>query len=170
MISKTCENHLRQAWKNERLVLFLRNNCSSKKFYHWIFVVIFYSALHFFHAFLENRGDSIPDKHKSKNDNDLGGIDIAKNKFVTMKNNIMQGVGADYEQLFNWSCTARYNPTASQLLGNKELEVALENLERIKVVAFNEIEHRPDSEGKIKKVSEDYLKKMQEKYGQDINI
>lgn len=169
-MNNICENHLKQAWKNEKLVLFLSGNCSNQKFYNWIFVVIFYSALHYFHAFLANKGYDIPDKHKSKNDLDQGGIDIAKDKFVTMKNNIIQSVGVDYEQLFNWSCTVRYNPLAYQMLSSREINIALENLEKIKMVAVNEIEYRPVSHSKIKRVSKEYIEKMQEKYGQNINL
>jgi len=171
MISETCRNYLKQAWKNEGLVLFIDNNCATKKFFNWIFVVIFYTALHYFYAFLESKGEKIPTSHKSKNKYDLGGLDLAKNKFITTKNNIVDSVGVDYEQLFKWSWIARYDPRMSAILGKRELDAAKNILERIKVVSINEIGYRPiPKDGKIKELSDDYIKIMQTKYQQDINI
>lgn len=133
------EKYLKQARINEELVLFLARECESKIFFKWIFVSIFYSALHYFHAFLSNRGDAIPDHHVGE----LGGNDIATDKFYTTKNGISDSVGGDYNQLFQWGFDVRYKPERASLLGKENLDAALNSLERIKLVTFNDVGFMP---------------------------
>lgn len=154
------EKHLKQARINEELVLFLKNNCNSKKFFNWIFVASFYSALHYFCAFLSNRGDTIPDSHVGKN----GGNDLARDKFFTTKNEITEAVGEDYKQLYQWGYDVRYKPERAKNLGKENLKSALNYLEKVKFVTFNDTGFMP-KKTKSKNIvvieaKEDYLKKM----------
>ncbi len=140
MSRKRYEDYLKQALINEELVFFLCKNCHSKNFFKWVFVIIYYTALHYFCAFLVNKGDGIPKTHISKNDYDEGDIDLAKRKFYTVKNEISHSAGVDYEQLFFWSQDVRYNPDKLQLTSIDELETAIKYLKGIKIIMINEIE------------------------------
>lgn len=133
------EKYLKQARTNEELVLFFDKNCKDERFYKWAFVALFYSALHYFYAFLLNKGVSLPDNHTGKD----GGNEKADNYLFTIKNGIQDSAGADYVQLFNWGCDVRYKPERAELLEEKHLEEAKKCLEGVKLVAFNEIGFRP---------------------------
>lgn len=166
------EKHLRQARENEGLVFFLCNECAKKYFFNWIFVVIYYTALHYFNAFLASKGKRIPNTHRDKSSYELGSINMAKEIFFTNKNCISHGVGDDLGQLLKWSYDVRYDPDKSKLLGNEEIKVALNHLRGIKVVAFNEIEYMPDWDIErekilIKKVPKSYIKGLYEKFKQE---
>jgi|GEM_PF-3812131 len=142
MFSQECQSFLKKAKNNERLVDYLKDNCRNRAFFDWAFVVIFYSALHYFNAFLSYKGKGIPSSHISNAAKD-GRIALAHSIFYTNKNGIMDSVGSDFEQLFNWSCDSRYKYSVKGLLGNSEFEAALRMLEAIKLVTFNEIGFRP---------------------------
>jgi len=163
-IDGKCKQYLKQACINEELVLFLNKNCSSKRFFNWIFVVMFYAALHYFYAFLVFKGLSIPHSHKSKNDFDLGALDLAKDKFYTNKNGVIDSAGVDYQQLFQWSWDVRYNPNKIRMPSKKEVKEARRMLERIQVVVFNEIGFKPvfnkNKEVVLKKVKNKFIKHM----------
>lgn len=154
------EKYLKQARTNEELVLFFDKNCKDERFYKWAFVALFYSALHYFYAFLSNKGDALPDNHAGK----YGGNEIANSSLFTVKNGIQDSAGADYLQLFKWGYDVRYKPERAELLEEKHLEEARKCLEGVKLVAFNEIGFRPkpSKSGKNIVVSEAKQKFLEE--------
>lgn len=173
MINATLyEKYLRQARENEGLVFFLFDKCAKECFFNWIFIAIYYTALHYLNAFLASKGKRIPDTHKDKSEYELGSITVAKREFATYKNDISHGVGDDFGQLLKWSYDVRYDPDKSKLLGNEEIKVALNHLKGVKVVAFNEIGYMPDWDSKrekilIKRVSKSYIKGLYKKFKQE---
>lgn len=157
MSKKPYEKYLKQALINEELVFFLCKNCRSRRFLKWAFVAIYYAALHYFCVFLIDRGDEIPEMHISKDSYGKGDVDLAKNKFYTVKNKIAHSAAADYEQLYIWSCDVRYKPDKFQLISIDELETAIKYLKGIKIILVNEIEYKFQWSKKEKKIE---LKKI----------
>ena len=146
MLDYECEKHLKQACINERLVYFLYTDCRDKIFYKWLFVVAYYSALHYFSAFLKYTEHSVPMRHKSFLEGE-GLVDLAKRIFDTkFDDRKFDFAGDDYEQLFKWSNIVRYYPERESEL-DKQAKAVLSFLDRIKLVTFNETKHIP----KIKK-------------------
>jgi hypothetical protein len=66
-------------------------------------------------------------------------VDLAKDKFYTMKNGQIDAVGVDYRQLYQWSWDVRYEPRESLLPTNPDLSIAIKYLKNIRRVAQNEI-------------------------------
>ena len=156
------KEYMIQARINEELVLFLNKNCNEKSFFNWIFVVLYYSAYHYFCSLLSYKGDKIPISHKSRGNSyiERGDVDLALDKLVTTKNNRTDAAGTEYEQLYQWSCDIRYNPKRTSLFIENNLNVALKHLEGIKFVVFNEIGLRAIKERKkikIVKIKDVYL-------------
>lgn len=159
------EKYLKQALVNEELVFILGQTCSKKRIhYKWMFVVLFYSALHYFNAFLSSKGESIPKKHEGTD----GGIQKAMDKFITNKNGITDSAGSDYKQLFQWGYNVRYMPERAELIKESDLGIAISCLDGVKLVTFNELEIIPkvSKSGKtlnIDKNCTDYLKDLYDK-------
>ena len=145
MISANCEKFLRQALRNEEFVCFLSKNCKKKEFFNWVFVVIYYCALHYFNALLDNKGIKLPQSHKTYDNHD-GDVDLAGIHLYTNKNNIIDSVADDYKNLFQWSQDVRYR---SEVLGESELKIAINVLMGIKLITFNEIGYRPEREKNV---------------------
>lgn len=133
------EKYLKQARENEELVLFFEKNCKGKRFFKWAFVALFYSALHYFYAFLSNKGEKLPENHTGKD----GGNEKAQNSLFTNSNGIQDGAGGDYVQLFQWGYDVRYKPERAEALEESHLKLAKKCLEGIKLVSFNEIGFMP---------------------------
>lgn len=155
------QKYLKQACSNEQLFLYLRTECGDKLFLNWAFVAIFYSALHLFYAFLENRGDKIPRSHIGLD----GAVEMAQNKFFTNQDGKMDTAGWEYGQLFQWSWDVRYDPENTEMLKKESLNVAAKHLNKVKFVTFSEIGYRASktNSGKnifIKEVSADYLENL----------
>lgn len=159
------EKYLKQALVNEELVLILKQTCSKRRVhYKWMFVVLFYSALHYFNAFLSNKGEAIPKKHEGAD----GGIQKAMDTFITNKNGIMDSAGSDYKQLFQWGYNVRYMPDRAELIKESDLEIAASCLNGVKLVTFNELGIIPkvSKSGKILNIDKnctDYLKDLYDK-------
>jgi len=167
VINKDCKDYLIQAYIIERLVFVFKDKLKSKIFYNWILVLIFYTAHHYFYAFLCNKGEELPKSHKSYNyDIEKGGVAVAINKFYTkleIKDKEYESAGEDYSALFNWSCFVRYNQFGCIANKVKEINLALNYLDRVKLVTFNDIGYNPERSGNfviIKKVTENYLKHL----------
>lgn len=155
------EKYLKQALVNEELVLLLGKICSKKKPlspYKWMFVVIFYSALHYFNAFLSGRGEPIPKKHDGKD----GRIEKAKSMFFTDKDGIKDYAGGDFANLFQWGRDVRYNPEKAAIIKEADLVIAQSCLDGVRLVTFNDLDvsARISKSGKsliIKEKDIDYL-------------
>lgn len=148
-----CKSYLKQAKINEDLANYIKSNCPDKIYLKWVFVIVFYSALHYFHAFLIQKQKPLPVRHTKKNDYDIGAVELAINEFYSEIDGRAHSAGADYEQLFKWSLDIRYHPDRWDLIGTEELDIAFGYLEGIKFVTFNETGNRP----KWKKQSKDYF-------------
>lgn len=158
------EKYLKQARINEELVLFFEKSCKGRRFFKWAFVVLFYSALHYFYAFLSNKGEKIPENHTGKD----GGNEKAQNSLFTNSKGIQDGAGGDYIQLFQWGYDVRYKPERAEVLEEKHLEFAKNCLEGVKLVAFNEIGFMPkaSNSGKsvvISEVKQEFLQRLYNK-------
>lgn len=136
-MAKKIHEHLAQAYINEQLAKHLYIDCKTRFYDKWVFVAIFYSALHYFGAFLESHGEHLPSFHKS-NFYATGCIDLAKDKFSTSRNSIIDEAGTDYKQLFQWSHNVRYSPSLAQKLSPQMVDIAFSSLERVKLVTFSE--------------------------------
>lgn len=170
MLDKKCSEYLIQARKNEELVFLIKNSFSKNKTFeniiNWAFTILFYSAFHYFCAFLSNRGNKIPNYHTSKNNVDQGMNELATSIFGTQKNEIIHFVGDDYNRLFQWSYEARYIPSRANLLSIEELKKAEILLKSIKLVTFNEIGYFPKINTKTKKI---IIKEVKKEYLDSLN-
>ncbi len=145
------QDYLKQAFINERLVLFL-NKYPRRSFLNWIFVATYYAAIHYLNAFLKYKNYDIPKKHTGKSMYEFGSVESAKKHLSTNKNKIIDAAGTDFEQLFHWSCDIRYKPRRYQLLGKKEIKNALVHLKAVRLVVFNELEIKPKWDNTYKKI------------------
>ena len=137
MISSECQDYLKQAFRNEGLVLFLEKK-SPPYCCDWIAVIIFYAVLHYFFALLINKGLLLPKSHKG-NYMEEGCLELAEKHFYTIKNDIQDSLAHEYIQLFEWSCDIRYKPKLASFTGKKLIKPALQILERAKLIVFNEL-------------------------------
>ncbi|MBU2220043.1 hypothetical protein KJ665_02770 [Patescibacteria group bacterium] len=140
MISSECQGYLKQAYRNEGLVLFLEKK-SPSYCCDWITVVIFYTVLHYFFALLRGKGLPLPKSHKG-NYLDEGGLELAQKYFYTTKNDIQDSLAHEYAQLFEWSCDIRYKPKSASFTGKQLIKPALQILERAKLIVFNELGYK----------------------------
>lgn len=147
------DDYLRQAARNEELVLFLNNKVPNGHFFRWIFVIAYYTALNYFNAFLLKKGESLPTIHKSHGFV-IGEVELAQNKFYIIKNGMVDSVGQQYTQLFQWGCDVRYNPTDCLLLQKNSVTVALQYLKEIRNLTALEIgyKYKKNSKG-LKKIA-----------------
>jgi hypothetical protein len=136
-------SYLIQAGRNEKLADHLYQDCKRKCFYLWVMIAIYHSAMQYFFAFLASRGEKIPQSHKTKNNYELGDVDLAKEKFCTNKDDVSESVVDDYETIFQWSNNVRYRPKISKLIKESEVKSALLILERVKLIVANETGYLP---------------------------
>lgn len=158
------EKYLKQARINEELVSFFDRSCKDKLFYKWAFVALYYSALHYFYAFLSNKNKNLPDNHKGAN----GGNEMAERMFFTIKDGIQDSAGADYNQLFKWGYDVRYKPERADVLEEEHLELAKKCLDGVKLVTFNEIglmpkKHKSGEKIVVAEVKAPFLKDLYDK-------
>jgi hypothetical protein len=132
------DDFLKQAARNEELVLVLENKFPKGHFFRWIFVIAYYTAVNYFNAFLLKKGDKIPTTHKSYGYN-IGDVELAENRFCITEEGKMDSVGQQYRQLFQWSWDVRYSPKSCLLLQKNNLAVALEYITQIRELTTKEI-------------------------------
>jgi len=156
------EKHLEQALANENLAQHINCSCKGACFFNWFYVALFYSAMHYFGAFLESRGQHLPRVHAG----DEGALSLAKDKFVYIDNKEGKSMsaGEDYSALFDWRHDACYK--FGTKFFPKDSKVGIDALERIKFVVFSQTKMKIKLSKKknfiVEKLTNNELKLMRE--------
>lgn len=138
------EDHLKQALMNEELVSLIEKGCSKndRNKYNWVFVLIYYSAMHYLHAIIVKKGGIPPTDHTGPN----GDVVASIKHFVTKSEHLKYpdtSLGSAYETIFQYGSEARYNPKRSLILNDNELKEAKQILNEAKFIAINETGYEP---------------------------
>jgi len=139
------KKYLKQALVNESLFVYFaklhKESINQQPYINWLFVAAYYSALHYFYAFIICKGKceaELPRSHMSCKDS-LGDLEMAKWSFCSVDSHgKADAVGEYYVQLYDWSYDVRYVPHKYDRLGEAEIRITLLALKRIKCVVQNE--------------------------------
>jgi hypothetical protein len=134
-----------RAHQDEAFIQHLTQNISTKPYYNWILVVLYYTAMHYFNAFLLSKypGQKLPSSHYTHRDyktgiEQPGDIKEAEEKFC-ITNGEAVAVGIEYGQLFNWSHDVRYTARYNYPIDTRIILEAQQFLNRIKWVTFKTV-------------------------------
>jgi len=140
------KNYLKRAFLNEKFFESIDWDNKHKQHISWSTTVLFYSALHYFNAFIceKVKPNSIPNSHNTrkikKKEIEIEGrtpmaVRILK---VDLPQKGIHEAGTAYKSLFQTSQSSRYGMSAD-FLSEKDFKLAKKNYDKIKNIVLYEL-------------------------------